>query len=226
MFKVNADSGEMFIYEEIGPAYWGFVDAATVIAALEDIGDRRATVRLNSPGGSVDEGVAIYNALVRHSGGVDIAIDSLAASAASFIAMAGDNITIAKNARMMIHSPWTIALGNATDLRKTADVLDKYDESLVASYAERSGNSEDDVRALMAAETWYTATEAVEAGFADQVGNLVVEDQATVAANRYKNTPAAFIIPDKKVAAKAGTKTQSNWKLQDAELRLRLARAK
>lgn len=226
MFKVNADSGEMFIYEEIGPAMWGFVDSATVIAALDDMQGRRVTVRLNSPGGSVDEGVAIYNALQRHEGGVDVAIDSLAASAASFIAMAGESITIAKNARVMIHSPWTIALGNAADLRKTADILDKYDESLVSVYSERSGKSEDEIRSLMDAETWYTASEAVDNGFADQIGNLVVEDQASVEASRYKHTPAAFVLPEKKVAAKAGKRTDFDWQLQDAELRLRLARAK
>lgn len=226
MFKVNQDSGEIFIYDEIGPAFWGMIDAATVIETLDSMEGRRVTVRINSPGGSVDEGVAIYNALQRHTGGVDVAIDSLAASAASFIAMAGESITIAKNAMVMIHSPWTIAIGNSTELRKTADILDKYNDNLVSIYADRSGKSSAEILDILAGETWYTASEAVEAGFADQVGNLVVEDQAAVAAGRYKNTPKSFLIPEKKVAAKAGSRTEFNYELQDVELRLRLARAK
>lgn len=226
MFKVNSDSGEIFLYDEIGPAFWGMIDAATVIETLDAMQGRRVTIRINSPGGSVDEGVAIYNALQRHNGGVDVAIDSLAASAASFIAMAGESITIAKNAMVMIHSPWTLAIGNSTELRNQADILDKYNENLVGIYADRSGKSSEEILGILADETWYTAQEAVESGFADQVGNLVVDEQASVAAGRYKKTPKNFLIPDKKVAAKVGDKTPFNYELQDIELRLRLARAK
>ena len=95
MFSFDAELGEMRIYDEIGPAWWGLIDADTVIDALAKIEGKHATVRLNAPGGSVDEGIAIYNALKRYKGGVDTVVDSVAASAASVIALAGQSRTTA-----------------------------------------------------------------------------------------------------------------------------------
>lgn len=169
MFSFDADSGEIWIYDEIGPSWWGLIDAKSVIDALGQMKGKHVTARLNTPGGSVDEGVAIYNALKSHKGGVTTIVDSLAASMGSYIAQAGERRLVASNAAYMIHDPWTIGVGNATELRKTADVLDKYRDRLVPDYAARSGKSIDEIRSLMNDETWYAGQEIVDAGFADEL---------------------------------------------------------
>lgn len=170
MFSVDAEKGEMWIYDEIGPSYWGLIDASAVVQGLKEIGDKNpVAVHLNTPGGSVDEGIAIYTALRKHRGDVTIVVDSLAASMGSYIMQAGDRRLISSNGAVMIHDPWTIAAGNATDLRKAAEVLDKYAARMIPDYAAASGKTEDEILDIMAAETWYTAAEAVGAGFADAI---------------------------------------------------------
>ena len=178
MYEFDKESGELFLYDAIGSADWGFIDAATVIRDLRAISGKRATIRLNSPGGSVDEARAIYNAIKRHPGGVDTVVDSAAYSAAGYIFAAGERRVIAENGMLMLHDPWTFAYGNATQLRKDADVLDKYRDSIVEAYAGSSGKDADEIKAILAAETWYSAAEALAEGFATEVGNLVIgEDQ-------------------------------------------------
>lgn len=169
MFAFDKDSGELWIYDEIGPSWWGLIDASAVIGALKEIGDQPVTVRLNTPGGSVDEGVAIYNALKSHKAGVTTVVDSLAASMGSYILQAGSTRRVASNAMVMVHDPWSIALGNANELRKTADVLDKYAARMVPDYARRSGKTDDEIKAIMQEEGWYTGQDAVDEGFADEL---------------------------------------------------------
>lgn len=176
MYEFDNATGELFLYDAIGESVWGMIDAATVIRDLKALGNRRATIRLNSPGGSVDEGRAIYNAIKRHPGGADTIVDSAAYSIAGYIAMAGERRLIAKNGMLMIHDPWTLAWGNASALRKTADVLDKYGESVLDAYADASKKDKDYIRKAMAAETWYTAEEALAEGFATEIGDQVLED--------------------------------------------------
>jgi len=213
MFDFDAATGEMFIYDDIGPAWMGMIDASTVIGAMRDY-NGRLTIRINSAGGSVDEAIAIYNALERHSGGVDVAIDSLAASAASYIAMVGEKVTIADGGMLMIHSPWTIAIGNSTELRKTADVLDKYEERIKNGYKKRMGLEDEEITALLAEETWYNAAEAIAAGLADESGNYAVEPVA-VAEGRFAKTPKSLLE-----GRQAGSRTPYNRSLIDARLRL------
>ena len=167
MFNFDSATGEIFIHDEIGPAWWGLIDAGAVMLALKEIGNKIAHVHLNTPGGSVDEGIAIYNALVQHKAGVVTYVDSLAASMGSYLLQAGTERIVAANSMVMIHDPWTIAFGNATELRKSADVLEKYAARMLPDYARRSGKTEEEVTAIMAEETWYTGREAVDAGFAD-----------------------------------------------------------
>lgn len=213
MFSANQETGEIFIYDEIGPAWWGLIDAATVINSLEQMGGKRVTARINTPGGSVDEGVAIFNALERYPGGVDTVIDSLGASIGSYIFLAGERRIIAKNARMMIHEPWTIAFGNSTELRNTADVLDTYRDSLILDYAEKMEIDTEAVKALLQAETWYTAQEAVDAKLATEIGNKVTTEPPTIAEGRFRNTPSSLLKP-----AMAGTRNSTkNW---DAKIRI------
>ena len=169
MFSYSLDASEVMIYDEIGPAHWGLIDSTSVIDALAKMDGKHVTVRLNTPGGSVDEGIAIYNALKRHPGGVTTVVDSLAASMGSYLLQAGSNRIVASNAMVMIHDPWTIAYGNSAELRKSADVLDKYAGRMTPDYAEKSGKTVDEITAIMAEETWYTGQEIVDAGFADSL---------------------------------------------------------
>ena len=184
---VKVQGNELLLYDVIGPSYWGYISGIDVVNALEPLKGQRVTVRLNSPGGSVDEGVAIYNALKRHEGGVDVIVDSLAASMASGIAMAGETVTMTKGSRMMIHSPWSIAIGNAKSLRKEAEILDTYEESLIELYG-RAKVSGKKLRDMLSEETWMTAQQAVDFGFADKIDGVAVEEP-TVPKDIFQKVP-------------------------------------
>lgn len=159
--------GEIIIYDEIGA--WG-ITARQFAQELRALGDvRQLDVRIHSPGGDVFEGIAIYNILKAHPAHVDVWIDGLAASMASVIAMAGNVVHMPANAMMMIHKPWGAQGGEADDMRKYADLLDKVEGTLVQAYAEKSGKPADEIHALLKAVTWMDGSEAVAAGFADQI---------------------------------------------------------
>ena len=168
---VNAEGeksteAEISIYDQIGG--WG-VTANDFISQLTELGDvATINLRIASGGGSIVEGNTIFNALKRHSAKVVTHIDSLAASMASVIAMAGDEIHMAENALLMIHNPWTMSMGGAEQLRKDADLLDKMENNIRTSYA-RSNLSVGELDAAMDAETYYTAQEALDAGFIDKI---------------------------------------------------------
>jgi ATP-dependent Clp protease protease subunit len=175
-FEVVAkgDEAEVFLYDAIvsteAEAEWfGGVAPESFVKALRAIDAKTINLRINSPGGSVFAARAIEQALRDHPAKVIAHIDGLAASAATFIAMAADEVVMGKGALFMIHKAWTGMYGNADDMRAEADLLDKIDGTLAGTYAERTGKTADEVAAWMAAETWFTADEAVEAGFADRV---------------------------------------------------------
>jgi len=157
---------EISIYDQIGG--WG-VTANDFIAQLKELGDvETINLRIASGGGSIVEGNTIFNALKRHGAKVVTHIDSLAASMASVIAMAGDEVRMAENALLMIHNPWTMSMGGAEQLRKDADLLDKMEANIRNAYS-RSSLTSEEIDAAMEAETYYTASEALEAGFIDQI---------------------------------------------------------
>ena len=185
------DAGaELSIHDEIG-AYG--ISAKDFINELGQLpGDAALTLRLNSPGGSVFDAVAIYNALKRHEGTVTVSIDGIAASAASYIAMAGDEVVMPENAFLMIHDPSGLVMGTAADMRAMAEALDKIAGTLIKGYAAKSGKAEDEVAQLMAAETWFTATEAVEAGFADTPAEPV-KIAASFDVTRFRNAPPEVV---------------------------------
>jgi len=188
--RATADGAELSIHDEIG-AYG--VSAKDFIAELGKLpGDAALTLRLNSPGGSVFDAVAIYNALKRHAGPVTVSIDGIAASAASYIAMAGDTVVMPENAFLMIHDPSGLVMGTAGDMRAMAEALDKIAGVLVKGYAAKSGKAEDEVAALMSAETWFTAAEAVEAGFAGSMSEPV-KIAASFDVTRFRNAPPAVV---------------------------------
>lgn len=165
--RAHAGVAELSIYDEIG-AYG--VPAKAFISELKALGDvTDLTLRLNSPGGSVFDGIAIYNALKRHSAKVAITVDGLAASIASVILCAGDEVIMPKNAMIMIHDPSAMVMGNAADMRSMADALDKMRDGLVSAYQNKTGHTPEEIIEWMAEETWFDANEALEIGFADQL---------------------------------------------------------
>lgn len=161
---------EILIYEEIG-GWFGGVTAAAVAEQLSGLRSEPVQVRINSPGGDVFEGTAIYNLLVSHPTPVVVDIDGAAMSAASLIAMAGDHIRMAENALLMIHNPWTISMGEARDFRKQADVLDTVKENILTTYQARIGDnlSRQELSGLMDETTYVTSAQAKEWGFVDEI---------------------------------------------------------
>ena len=158
-------SAEISIYDAIGSFD---VNAKQFVDELKDINAEVINLRINSPGGSVIDGNAMFNALQRHPAKVITHIDGLAASMASVIAMAGDEVHMADNALLMIHNPWTFSMGDADELRADADLLDKMSASILSSYG-RSQYEVDELKNLMDEETWFTAQEAFDAGFVDHI---------------------------------------------------------
>jgi len=156
------------IYDTIGadPFDGSGVSSKRVAAALRSIGNKPVTVNINSPGGDFFEGVAIYNLLAQHPEKVTVNIVGLAASAASVIAMSGDDILMSKVGFVMIHNSWVMAMGNKTDLRAAADFLEPFDQAMAELYAAQTGEAPEVAAAWMEAETWFSGTQAVEAGLA------------------------------------------------------------
>jgi ATP-dependent Clp protease protease subunit len=166
--KASGKKSELFIYDAIGADYFGDgITAKSVADALAEFTPKSdMDVYINSPGGSVFDGIAIYNQLARWGGKKTVHIDGIAASIASVIAMVGDEIKIAENGIMMIHSAWGITVGNAEEMRKYADSLDKIDGTILDTYVKRTGGKSAEITDWMKAETWMNADECVSRGFA------------------------------------------------------------
>jgi ATP-dependent protease ClpP protease subunit len=178
----GTDTARLDIFDEIG--FWG-VDASEFNRQLQAVGQRDLTVHINSPGGDVFDGIAITNMLRAHPGNVHVVIDGHAASAASFIAMAGKTVTAMPNSMVMIHDASGMCFGNEAETRDMADLLGKVSQNLASIYAGRAGGTADEWRAAMKAETWYTADEAVEAGLADRVGDTDTPSDVVAATDRW-----------------------------------------
>jgi len=184
-------ANELWIYDVIGEDFFG--EGVTPKAVRDQMKsmDRAEPllVRINSPGGSVFDGVAIKTLLDEWQAGVQVQVDGIAASAASYIAMAGTTISMASGSMLMIHNPWSVVVGNASDMRKEADLLDKVGDQLAAAYATKSGAAMDTIKAALDAETWYTADEAVAAGLADAVLLSPAKGFTIPATMGYRNIP-------------------------------------
>lgn len=213
---LDESTGELTLYGEISDVTWRG-DEVTPKQFKEDLdalgGIDTLNVYINSPGGDVFAGQTIYSILKRHKAQVIVCIDGLAASIASLIAMAGDKVIMPENAMMMIHSPWTLAVGNANEFRKLADDLDKIRDSMITAYQSKSGLTQEEIAEIMDAETWLSAEDCIEKGFADEI-----EDAKQVAAcvdekyfARYKNAPSDLLVepdpePEEEVKARELTK--------------------
>jgi ATP-dependent Clp protease, protease subunit len=169
----KSDKAEIWIYEEIGEDFWtgGGVTAKNFQKELSAITAKQIDLHINSPGGAVFDGVAIYNLIKQHPANVTTYIDGIAASIASVIALAGDKVVMAANALYMMHNPSGMVMGTAADMRSLADVLDKIRGTMTGVYAAKSGRADDEISALLDAETWMTADEAREFGFVDEIAD-------------------------------------------------------
>lgn len=197
-FDIRAEEGaseaEVLIYDIIG---WPFIESRAFVAEINALEVETIHVRINSPGGNVFDGVAIANALKHHEARVITHIDALAASIASIIAIAGDEIRMSPNAFLMIHNPWTFCMGEAAQLRKDADVLDKIGESLAAAYRDRTGAADSQIKNWMDDETWFSAEEAAEHGFVDSIEGQS-DAKAAFDLSVFAKAPAALVAGDER----------------------------
>ncbi|MCM3736441.1 Clp protease ClpP [Bacillus cytotoxicus] len=197
----NTSSADIFIYGEVTKYAWeeyGEMSSTIFKQELDDLGDvDTINLHINSPGGSVFEGITISNMLKMHKANVIVYIDALAASIASVIAMCGNKIHMHKNSMMMIHHAWTYASGNAQQLRKAADDIEKISKSNCMIYLDRAGAklTEEKLNELLDAETWLSAEEALSYGLCDEVieANQAVASISEGLFKEYKNVPQQFV---------------------------------
>jgi ATP-dependent protease ClpP protease subunit len=208
--RVKANEAEILLYEEIDQ-YFG-IGAKAFREELKAAGDvSRIKVRVNSPGGNIFDGLAIYNSLKSHPAHKVVVIDGVALSMASVIAMAGDEIEIAESGFIMIHNPTNVAVGDSEDMRQMSDLLDKLKDQLVNIYALRTKQDPETIASWMDSETWMTAAESVERGFADRsMKTLAVA--ATFDMSRFSNTPTNLnrgdnTMPESKMESVTNTAT-------------------
>jgi len=185
-------SADVYIYDVVGDS-WAGNDAVTVVKQINALEVDKINLRINSPGGSVFDGVAIYNALINHKAVVTTYIDGLAASIASVIALAGNEIIMAENAMFMIHDPMSGLMGRASEMRREADLLDQIKETLINTYESRTGLDRENIATAMTDETWFTAKEALEAKYITSVSKASLiaacADTTTLSALGYTKSP-------------------------------------
>lgn len=195
----GSDEATVYLYDAIvgdrlTAEYWGGVCAQDLVPQIAAIEAGTINLRINSPGGDIFAAQAICTALKQHKATVIAHIDGVAASAATEIACACDDVIMASGAMYMIHNAWTFAMGNRNDLQKTVDLLEKVDLQLAGNYAAKTGKTMEQVVAWMDAETWFDADEALTQGFANSIASDK-KAQAMWNLSAYNNTPKAFCAP-------------------------------
>lgn len=196
---IRAESGDneatIYLHGVIG-GWWGDIDETMFAQAMAGIDAETIHLRIDSPGGDVFAARAMMTAISQHKAKVIAHVDGLAASAATGICMACDEVEITQGAGFMIHNAWTIAIGNKADMQKSGDLLGKIDKDLANDYTRRTGKDESEVVGWMDAETWFTADEAVEHGFADRKVEVVGKRNAKAwDLSAYEHAPAALTAP-------------------------------
>lgn len=188
--NVVGDTAEIRIYDIIG---WPFVEADMFLSELSQIKQDKILVRINSPGGDVFDGTAIYNALKDHPAQITTRIEGIAASMASVIALAGDadKRQIAKSASYMIHNPWSFYAGDYRDAEKAADLMKRLAGSMAEIYAEATGKTKADVQTMMDEETWFFGGEAVDAGFISGLSDKGAAQTAKFDLSMFAHAPKA-----------------------------------
>lgn len=205
-----SDDNTISVFDVIGQDYWGEgVTAKRIAGALRSMNGADVTVNINSPGGDMFEGLAIYNLLREHQGKVTVKVLGLAASAASIIAMAGDEIQIGLGAFLMIHNCWVVAIGNRHDFAAMVDYLEPFDNAMADIYSARSGLDSDAIKQMMDGETYIGGSDAIEKGLAD---GLLSSDSVT----SDDDSPAAALRKLDSLLAKANTPRSERRKLLKA----------
>lgn len=222
-FKAKGKStGELMLYGDIASSsWWGDeVTPKDFKAELDALGDiQTLNIYINSNGGDVFAGQAIYSMLKRHQAQKNVYVDGLAASIASLIAMSGDKIIMPANAMMMVHRAWTVAMGNANDFRKMSEDMDKIDESIITVYEGKTGMKQEDIISLLDSETWMTAHDALDKGFCDEIeeekqvaaslkGDFLNINGVDMNLSRFKNAPKLAFLPKSKCKEKKLTITE------------------
>lgn len=212
----------LYVFDVIDP-WWG-ANAADLIKALADAGGRDVKLHINSPGGDVFESLAMAAAVAAYNGKVTALIEGLAASAATRLALSAAEVHITDGSLFMIHNAWTLAYGNKTELRDTATLLDKIDIGIAGDYQRKTGATAEQVVAWMDAETWFTAEEAKDAGFVDQVlsasqsGNSTQANAGRWNLSAYANAPKQ--APQRPTAAELAAQAQRVARLNRSRLEL------
>ncbi len=205
-----SDDNTISVFDVIGQDYWGEgVTAKRIAGALRSMNGADVTVNINSPGGDMFEGLAIYNLLREHQGKVTVKVLGLAASAASIIAMAGDDIQIGRGAFLMIHNCWVVAIGNRHDFAAMVEYLEPFDNAMADIYSARSGLDSDAIKQMMDGETYIGGSDAIEKGLAD---GLLSSDSVT----SDDDSPAAALRKLDSLLAKANTPRSERRKLLKA----------
>lgn len=195
----NGDEATIYLYDAIvSDAYWGGVSAIDFCRALNEIQAVTIHLRINSPGGEIFAAQAMCQAVREHPATIVAHVDGYAASAASWLALACDEVLISQGGYFMIHQAMTVAWGNAAEMKKTVDLLEKLDATLVASYVSSTGQEAQQIIDWMAAETWFNAEEAVKFGFADRIADGATQNLKQWNLAAYANAPA---LPDNKPVA-------------------------
>lgn len=215
----NEDAKELYLYGPVlSSSPWydensdNYIYPQKIKSFLDELDGEDIKVRINSNGGDVFAGITIYNLLKDYKGSIEVKVDGIAASAGSIIAIAGDTVDAGVNGMMMIHPPWTYTSGSSKDLRAVADDLEKIESSIVATYMTKFKGTEDELRALMEAESYLTAEECVALGFADEITRvddtqsnedvknsivskyIALRDEKIVASNEEPKTEGSFFM--------------------------------
>lgn len=222
---VDRETREIFVYGPIGGSFWeDGITAELMIQALAEFRGQDITVRINSPGGVANDGIAIYNALRRHNGDVTTIVDSVAASAASIVAAAGKTRKTAKGGKWMIHKAIGLAFGNAAEIRKYIEMLDVYDRSIIEIYQEVMQSSSTEIEAMLDAETWFTGDEAIAIGLATESGEDIQVDTQPAIAAWYKHAPQAVAASSAKVVVPKYPTSRQAAEIRNRSLRLTFRR--
>lgn len=196
------DEATIYVYDVIDD-FWG-IGATEFVTALDGITAGTVHLRINSPGGDVFAARAMVAAMQRHSARIIAHVDGLAASAATFLAVAADECEIGEGGFFMIHNAWTCVCGNTDDLARSADTLSKVDNTLVGDYQKKTGADESVIRDWMAAETWFTADEAIQHGFADRLAKDPAKAENRFDLSVFGNAPSSLrsvVVPNKPIEA-------------------------
>ena len=170
-FETNPTAGTITMRGGIGD-FENHISADDFLSALSEHAGEDVTILLDSEGGSVTDGLSIYNAIMQYSGSVTVHIDAICASIATVIACAADKVVMNSNAKFMIHRAWTVAMGNRVELRSMAEILELMDADIASAYADKTDLPEDELLAMMEAETWMSAEKALELGFVDEINEI------------------------------------------------------